>query len=140
MAVFAFCDSAGELHPPLHRLERVTPDDQAPLRGAITQLLLGVTPREADAGFGSSFSSFNAGTLRSASIKDGVATLDFTRGWETTNNFSTTGMSVAVLDLIDATVFQFPEITGLEIQIEGKRWCGFEAGHCEASRSRRFRR
>lgn len=69
---------------------------------------------------------FTAGTLRGVAIEDGVATIDLAAGFETTNNFGTTHLSGVVYSQIDATVFQFTEITGIEFEIEGERWCGFE--------------
>lgn len=59
-------------------------------------------------------------------IEDGIATLDLTAGFGSTSNFSTSAASAAVMAQIEATVFQFSEITGLEFKIEGERWCGWE--------------
>lgn len=132
VTVFAYCRN--ELLP----LTRVIPKDQAPLRATVTQLLLGVTPPEAAAGFGSSFSSFNAGALLSATIENGVATLDLTSGFENTSNFSTTGGSTGVLAQLKATVFQFAEITTLELEIDGEPWCGWE-NPCRAGPGSRLR-
>lgn len=128
--VFLFCNG-GVMPVDLHPVERVVPNDGAPLRAAMTQLLLGVTPAEASAGLQSAFSAYTAGTLRGVTVRSGVATLDLTEGFESTNNFSTTNLSGVVLSQIRATVFQFPEITSVEFAIEGKRWCGWEAGDCD---------
>jgi spore germination protein GerM len=129
--VFLYCNESA-VPVVLHPVTRVVPNDGEPLRAAITQLLLGVTPDEASAGMQSAFGAYTAGTLRRATIKSGVATLDFTAGFERTNNFSTSHLSGLVLSQIEATVFQFPEITGIEYAIEGKRWCGWESGDCIA--------
>jgi spore germination protein GerM len=86
-----------------------------------------VTPGEADAGFGSAFSSYTAGGLRGASIEGGVATLDLTTGFVATNNFSTSTLATIVMSQIEATVFQFDDLTGLELTVDGERWCGWEA-------------
>jgi spore germination protein GerM len=129
--VFLFCNDEGGVMPvDLHPVDRVVPNDGEPLRAALTQLLLGVTPAEAQAGLGSAFSSFTAGGLRGVTVRSGIARLDLTTGFETTNNFSTTNMSGVVLSQIEATVFQFPNIQGIEFTIEGQRWCGWEAGDC----------
>jgi spore germination protein GerM len=96
----------------------------------MTQLLLGLTPEEASAGMQSAFSAYTAGTIRGVVVENGVATLDLTKGFELTNNFSTTNLSGIVLGQISATVLQFPEITKVEHTIEGKRWCGWESGDC----------
>lgn len=107
-------------------LDRVVPDDGAALRAALTQLLLGVTPAEWNAGFRSAFSSQTAGQLRSVAIRDGVAVLDLTAGFVATNNFSTSNLGGVVMSQIEATVFQFPEVMGIEFRVEGERWCGWE--------------
>jgi len=110
------------------------PDDQAPLTATVTQLLLGVTPAEAAAGFTSAFSSFTAGTLRGVAVKGEVATLDLTTGFEHANNFSTANGSIGVTTLLTATVFQFPKIAVVEVKIEGKPWCGWE-NPCDSPRA-----
>lgn len=70
----------------------------------------------------SAFSSYTAGTLREVTLESGVATLDLTSGFAATNNFSTSNMSVVVLNQLQETVFQFPEIDAIEIEIGGERW------------------
>lgn len=102
------------------------PEDGAPLRAAVTQLLVGVTPKEAAAGFSSSFSTYTVGQLRSATIENRIATLDLTGGFRDTNNYGTGTASMFVMAQIRATVFHFPEIDGLEFKIDGERWCGWE--------------
>jgi spore germination protein GerM len=92
----------------------------------MTQLLLGVSPAEDAAGLTSMFSTYTAGTLRGVRIADGVATVDFTSGFAATNNFSTSNASAIVYAQIDATLFHFPEIVGIEFEIDGERWCGWE--------------
>lgn len=125
--VFLFCNG-GVMPVDLHPATRVVPNDGAPLRAAMTQLLLGVTPAEASAGMQSAFSAYTADTLRGVTVKSGVATVDLTRGFERTNNFSTTNLSGVVFSQIEATVLQFPDIQGIEFAIDGRRWCGWEAG------------
>ena len=129
--VFLFCKSNGGVMPvELQSADRVVPDDGAPLRAALTQLLLGVTPSEDEAGLASAFSSSTAGGLRGVTVKSGIARLDLTAGFESTTNFSTTNLAGVVLSQIEMTVFQFPDIQGIEFAIEGQRWCGWEAGDC----------
>ncbi len=125
VTVFLFC-GRGVYPVDLVAVDRVVPDDGAPLRAAINQLLIGEAPAEAAAGLSSAFSSFTASQVRGATIENGIATLDFTSGFETTNNFGTTNLSSVVYSQLDATVFQFDEITGLEFEVEGQRWCGWE--------------
>lgn len=110
----------------LVRVDRVVPADGAPLRAALNQLFLGVTPDEEEAGFRSAFRAFTASGLHGVTIQDGIATIDLTRGFELTNNFGTTALSGVVASQIQATVFQFPEIDGLGFRVEGERWCGWE--------------
>ena len=129
--VFMFCKSNGGVMPvELHAADRVVPNDGAPLRAALTQLLLGVTPAEDTAGLASAFDSFTAGGLRGITVKAGIARLDLTAGFEATANFSTTNLAGVVLSQIEATVFQFPDINGIDFAIEGQRWCGWEVGDC----------
>src|SRR5688572_5473578 len=90
--VFLFCNG-GVAPVDLHPVGRAVPNDGQPLRAALTQLLLGVTPAEATAGLQSAFDQYTAGTLRGVTTRSGVATLDFTAAFESTNNFSTTNLS-----------------------------------------------
>lgn len=46
------------------------------------------------------------------------------------NNFGTTTRGGMVISQLKATVFQFPDISGLEMEIEGERWCGWEGPPC----------
>jgi hypothetical protein len=129
--VFLFCKSSGGVMPlELHPVDRVVPDDGEPLAAALTQLLLGVTPAEDEAGLASAFSSSTAGGLRGVTVKSGIARLDLTAGFEATNNFSTSNLAGVVFSQIEATVFQFPDIRGIDLAIEGQRWCGWEVGDC----------
>jgi spore germination protein GerM len=129
--VFLYCKSNGGMMPvELHPADRVVPDDGQALRAALIQLLLGVTAAEDEAGLGSAFSSFTASGLRGVTVKSGVARLDFTEGFEATSNFSTSNLAGVVFSQIEATVFQFPDVHGIEFAVQGQRWCGWEVGHC----------
>jgi spore germination protein GerM len=92
---------------------------------------VGVTPKESDAGFSSAFSTYTAGQLRSATIENRIATLELTAGFRDTSNYSATGASMAIMQQLEATVFHFPDIDGLEFEIDGERWCFWE-NPCEA--------
>lgn len=107
-------------------VERVVPDDGEPLAAAIGQLLLGVTPAEAEAGLISAFSSYTAGEMNSVDVVDGVAIIDVTRAFLQTNNFSTSNLSGVVQRQIAATVFQFAGIDAIELTVDGSRFCGWE--------------
>ena len=110
----------------------MVPADGAPLSAALTQLLIGVTPDEAAVGMTSAFSAYTAGTLRDVVIESGVATLDFAAGFAAAPNLSTSSASEVVVRQIEATVFQFPEVIGIEFAIEGERWCLWE-NTCEGA-------
>lgn len=96
------------------------------MRAALTQLLVGVTPKESAAGFRSSFSTYTAGQLRSVTIQSRMATLELTAGFRDAGNYSATTASTFVVGQIKETVFHFPDVDGLEFTIEGERWCGWE--------------
>lgn len=130
--VFLFCGPGMATDLDLRAVARVVPSDPAPLEAAITQLLIGATPDETAAGLASGFSAHTAGTLRSASVVDGIAVLDFTTGFVHTNNFSTSNLSAVVMRQIEATVFEFAEVDGLEFRVDGERWCGWE-NICDAA-------
>ena len=102
------------------------PKDGAPLRAAMTQLLLGVTPDESAAGLQSAFSTYTAGQIRTATIDNRIATVEFTTQFEWTPNFSAAAANSFVMGQIEATVFQFPDVDGLKFKIDGTRWCGWE--------------
>jgi len=123
-----FCGVNGlDFSPALLRpVERLVPDDGAPLRAAMTQLLVGVTPKESAAGLSSSFSTYTAGQLRSATIENRIATLELTAGFRDTNNYSAGTASTFVMGQIKVTVFNLPEVDGIEFKIDGDRWCGWE--------------
>lgn len=111
----------------LELVERVVPDADDPLEAAVAQLLSGATPEEIDAGYSSAFSSETDGHLRSIRIDaNGIAIIDLTRDFVQTNNFSTSNLSRLVLSQIEATVFERPDVDGLDLQVEGERWCGWE--------------
>lgn len=104
VSVFVFCgDGATPLD--MRSVDRVVPDDGAPLRVLV----------------------LHRRHLAEGGRRGRCGTLDLTRGFATTNNFSTSYMSAVVTQQISETVFQFPEISGLEFTIEGERWCGWEA-------------
>jgi spore germination protein GerM len=129
--VFLVC-ADGSPDPNLRPAHRAVPSDGPPLRSALTQLFIGVTPDEAAAGLRSMFSPYTAGTLDDVTVADGVATLSWTQVFEVANNFSTSAGSLLVMSEIEATVFEFPEVTGIEFTVEGERWCGWETT-CDAA-------
>jgi Sporulation and spore germination len=111
----------------LRLVDRVVPDDGAPLAAALTQLLLGTTDDESVAGLGSAFSSHTAGQFHSVDVANGIAIIDLTDGFVRTNNFSTSNLSGVVGRQIEATVYQFPGIDGIDFRVNGERWCWWES-------------
>lgn len=63
---------------------------------------------------------------------DGVVVIHLGPGFVTASNFSTSFMSAQVFDQIATTLFAVPEVAGVEFTFDGQRWCGWEAGPCEA--------
>ncbi|MGH9012068.1 MAG: GerMN domain-containing protein, partial [Acidimicrobiia bacterium] len=126
--VFLYCNSSGGVMPvQLRPADRVVPDDGEPLRAALTQLLLGVTPAEEDAGLGSAFSSSTAGGLRGVTVRSGIARLDLTAGFESTNNFSTTNHLrepgvVYRVRLPDGEPERVTDGHGASVSPDGRRW------------------
>ena len=66
-----------------------------------------------------------ANRLISETVENG--TVDLTTTFVQTNNFSTSNLSALVLGQIEATVFQFSEVSGIDFSVDGTRWCGWEA-------------
>jgi len=120
-------------------VKRVVPLTDNVLLASLSQLFVGTTPDEAEAGHVSVFSAFTDGQVFDATVRDGTATLTLGRGFTSANNFSTTNLSSYVLRQLSATVFQFPEITGFEVIVDGERWCGFETD-CDGAPIPRFAR
>ena len=116
--VFLLCpDNGGD--PVTVAVERTAPD-QGVLRAAVEFLLAGPNTEEADAGLQSMFSKDTGRMLRSVSIDDGRAVVDFERGLaEAIPNASTSAGSGALLAQLDATVFQFESIDSVEYRLDG---------------------
>ncbi|CAN5821762.1 hypothetical protein BH23GEM9_BH23GEM9_24340 [soil metagenome] len=86
---------------------------------ALTALLEGPTPQERSAGLDSFFSAETAGMLNHATVRDGVAYVDFRNFAGIIPNASTSAGSAQLLDQLAGTIFQFDDIGEAEISFEG---------------------
>lgn len=92
----------------------------APLRGALEQLLQGPTAEERAAGLFSFFSPETAGMLRSVHLDErGRATIDFADFRMVIPNASTSAGSAILLGELHATILQFPGVLEADYRIEG---------------------
>ncbi len=90
------------------------------VRSALEWLVRGPTPDERAAGIQSWFSDGTAGALRSVAVDSaGNATVDFQDLRRLIPNASTSTGSAMLLQELQGTVFQFPEIESVEFRIDG---------------------
>jgi hypothetical protein len=120
--VFFTCADA---HPPasVYPLERPGPDSADPtarLTAALEALLEGPGSVEADRGYDSWFGPETAGMLNEASVNaDGRAVADFAEFSGVIPNASTSAGSQMLLASLNATVFQYDEVTEIEYRFDG---------------------
>lgn len=87
---------------------------------ALEQLVAGPTADEQATGLRSWFSSETAGALREVRVDDaGLAEISFTDFSTVIPNASTSAGQRQLLAELEATVFQFREVTSVELQFEG---------------------
>lgn len=91
----------------------------SPLQVAFEELLAGPTPEEAEAGYTSWFSEETAGMLRSVEVSDGVARIDFEDFSGIIPNASTSCGSAALLEQLERTAEQFPEVRRAVYSFDG---------------------
>lgn len=90
------------------------------LRTALEWLVRGPTAEEQASGIQSWFSDGTAGALRSVAVDSaGNATVDFQDLRRLIPNASTSTGSAMLLQELQGTVFQFPEIESVEFRIDG---------------------
>ncbi|MGY6501772.1 MAG: GerMN domain-containing protein [Acidimicrobiales bacterium] len=123
VTIHLVCGEMMTADPDLRAIERAVPSGEDPLSAALTQLFLGVGPDDGD--LGSAFSTFTAGTLVSAEIIDGVAVVELTSGFIRATDPAEGGAGEAALAQITATVFELDAVVGLELAVDGERWCGW---------------
>jgi hypothetical protein len=98
---------------------RVAPRSSGVLRASLDALLAGPSASERAAHLSSLFSDATAGMVRSATIRDGHAIVDFGDLRSAIPNASTSAGSARLLSQLDATVFQFRSITSVEYRLQG---------------------
>lgn len=90
------------------------------LRHALEQLLRGPTAQPPVGDHHSWFSAETAGTLRSVAVDStGHATVDFHDLRPLIPNASSSAGSASLLDELNSTVFQFPDIRSVEYRMDG---------------------
>lgn len=109
---------------PVRRPSRYGTDDRSDpvhrLHEALEWLVRGPTPEERSAGVRSWFSDETVGVVRSVEVDDeGRATIDFVDLRPLIPNASTSFGSTMLLQELNGTVFQFPEIRSAEYRMEG---------------------
>lgn len=103
----------------LHPVYRLVPESPRVLRASLEALLAGPTDAERAASLSSWFSSATTGMLRSVTIADGHAVVDFEDLRPVIPNASTSAGSMLLLSQLDTTVFQFRTVTSVEYRLEG---------------------
>jgi spore germination protein GerM len=106
---------------------------------AIEAQLTGPTQEELAGGYLSPFSNATAGHLRSATLRDGNATIDFADLRGLVPNASTSGISSEILSQLFTAAFQFPEVATVELRMEGSCatfWTDWLEQKCQAARTR----
>lgn len=101
-------------------VRRPVPVSSSPLRAALDWLVQGPTSEERAAGIRSWFSEETAGVLRSVEVDtSGKAIVDFRDLRPLIPNASSSFGSTLLLQELNGTVFQFPEIESVEYRMEG---------------------
>ena len=114
--VFAYFTAPDETPSPV---ARPVPDTAPALRAAFEALLRGPTHRERAAGLHSWFSPATAGMLRSVSLREGSAVVDFRDLRPVIPNAVSSAGALMLMGELSATAFQFPGIQRVEFRIHG---------------------
>ena len=125
--VFLYCRD-------LVRPERLVPVDReirptgAVLNAALEELMAGTTIEEDGAGFLSGVPEEVEGAPVRATIdEDGVVLVEIDYDFSTVDNFSTSGVTIAFVDPIYATVFDFDTVTAIDLG----SFCDFTELDCD---------
>lgn len=110
------CDAEDGALRPVYRL---VPESAGVLRASLEALLAGPSAEERAASLGSWFSAETAGMLRSVTVDDGHAVVDFDDLRPVIPNASSSAGSERLLAQLDATVFQFRSVESVEYRIQG---------------------
>lgn len=117
LRVFYHCGS-GSVPNPDTFVYREVPRTDLVLTNTLEQMVAGPEPSEAALGYQSMFSEDTSRTFASVTINSGTAIIDFT-GLETMDNLSTATASEFFLANLNANVFQFDTISGVEYRLGG---------------------
>lgn len=112
------CDLADDPIAPFP-VYRIVPESPRVLESTLEVLLAGPDTAERAAGVDSWFSSETAALLRSVTIVDGHAVIDFGDLPAVIPNASTSAGSALLLSQLDATVFQFRSVETVEYRLDG---------------------
>lgn len=115
-------------------VSREAPEGGASLETALRELLRGPTGSERDAGIHSWFSPATEGALRSVTIEQERAIIDFGDLSSLIPNASTSAGSAMLLRELNGTVFEFPSVQSIEYRIEGsceRFWEWLQRGGCQ---------
>lgn len=134
VTVLLYCDGSGDGADPdtseLVAVRRVVPADRAPIDATLQQLFLGETSADSAAGLHGIGGPYLGATYIETRVASGVATVHLRESFTWENNLGTATASAFAYYQLEANIFQFDEITGLEYIVGGERWCGFE-NFCE---------
>lgn len=114
--VFVYFTNAEEDQVPV---ARPVADTAHGLRAAFTALLAGPTADERATGLHSWFSDETAGMLRSVTVTDGFAVVDFEDLRPVIPNAVGSAGALMLLGELTATAFQFPSVRRVEFRIDG---------------------
>jgi spore germination protein GerM len=91
----------------------------ADIRTALEMLLAGPTAAERQRGIDSWFSDATSGMLRSVDVAGSRVAVDFNDLRQVIPNASTSTGSMLLMQELNATIFQYPEVHGIDYSIEG---------------------
>lgn len=114
-------------------VSRDAPPGGPTLRAALEHLLRGPTDAERAAGIHSWFSPATEGALRSVTVQQGRAVIDFADLRDLIPNASTSAGSAMLLRELNTTVLEFPSVQTIEYRMEGsceRFWEWLQYGGC----------
>ena len=112
------CDPTSQATGTPFTVYRAVPTSSAVLRASLTALLAGPTAEETEAGLTSLFSASTASLLRSVTLQDGHAIVDFGDLRQVIPSASSSAGSAILLSQLDGTVFRFPTVRSAEYRID----------------------